>query len=91
MKEIGLSRHPPSQAGIQASETDWNYESFKFKNPPQIHPQADQWCSSIYRGIVPAKNIFARDFAVNGAFVSHLLPLVPLLLLKEAPDVVLDK
>jgi hypothetical protein len=27
------------------------------------------WSSSIYRGIVPAKNIHRRDFAINGAVV----------------------
>ncbi len=39
------------------------------KDPPPAHPDSEQWASSIYRGIVPAKNIERRDFAINGAIV----------------------
>jgi hypothetical protein len=40
------------------------------KNPPQLHPDNEKWATSIYRGIVPAKNILHRDFAIAGAVVS---------------------
>ena len=69
MEDIGLARHPPSTAGIQAAKHLWDYTSLK--NPPRAHAQGDQWCSSIYRGIVPAKSILRRDFAINGAIVSQ--------------------
>jgi hypothetical protein len=68
MEDIGLSRHPPSPAGIKASKREWNYTSLK--NPPNTHEDSDQWSSSIYRGIVPAKSILRRDIAVNGSIVS---------------------
>ena len=45
----------------------WNYASLAC--PPPSHPDNEQWASSIYRGLVPAKNIGRRDFAINGAVV----------------------
>lgn len=63
MDELGLSRHPPGRLSF----SEWDYQSLK--NPPRAHPDNEQWASSIYRGIVPAKNILRRDFAVNGASV----------------------
>ncbi|KAG6335021.1 hypothetical protein ID866_4066 [Astraeus odoratus] len=61
-EELGLGRHPPLTNG---EEHVWNYASLC--DPPSSHPQNRQWASSIYRGIVPAKNINRRDFAINGA------------------------
>lgn len=90
MEEIGLSRHAPSPSGIKASENEWNYESFKFKEIPRKHAQSDQWSSSIYRGIVPAKSLFARDFAVNGALVI-LLDFRHSSVAEDTPDLVHDK
>ncbi|KAI0319689.1 hypothetical protein OF83DRAFT_1054520 [Amylostereum chailletii] len=64
MDAVGLSRHEP-----EPHQTDeWNYTSLV--NPPPAHPTCDQWSSSIYRGLVPAKNIACRDLAVNGAIFS---------------------
>ncbi|KAI0058583.1 FAD/NAD-P-binding domain-containing protein [Artomyces pyxidatus] len=62
---LGLNRHPPTAS---AEKYHWNYTSLA--NPPPAHPQAMQWAGSIYRGLVPAKNIARRDFAINGATFS---------------------
>ncbi|KAF5386925.1 hypothetical protein D9615_001925 [Tricholomella constricta] len=59
--ELGISRHPPL---MKVADT-WNYTSLN--NPPSSRPDNEQWASSIYRGIVPAKNLDKRDFAINGA------------------------
>ncbi|KAI6115961.1 FAD/NAD(P)-binding domain-containing protein [Pisolithus sp. B1] len=53
-KELGIGRHPPL---ADAEEHVWDYTVFY-----------EEWVSSIYRGIVPARNINRRDFAINGAF-----------------------
>ncbi|GLB35449.1 putative pyridine nucleotide-disulphide oxidoreductase [Lyophyllum shimeji] len=60
-EEIGIGRHPPL---TKVADT-WNYTSLA--NPPSSHPDNEQWASSIYRGLVPAKNLEKRDFAINGA------------------------
>lgn len=39
-------------------------------NPPISPPEAAKSASSLYRGLVPSKNLFKRDFAVNGSIVS---------------------
>ena len=69
-EELGLGRHPPL---TDDKEHVWAYTSLR--DPPSSHPLSGQWASSIYRGIVPAKNIGRRDFAINGAVVrtSHLV------------------
>ncbi|KAG6890392.1 hypothetical protein C0992_001783, partial [Termitomyces sp. T32_za158] len=59
--ELGISRHSPSENGVD----NWNYTSLA--NPPMLHLGKEQWSSSMYRGLVPAKNINKRDFAINGA------------------------
>ncbi|KAI6105078.1 FAD/NAD(P)-binding domain-containing protein [Pisolithus croceorrhizus] len=61
-KELGIGRHPPL---TDVEEHVWDYTSFS--NPPTSHPRSEVWVSSIYRGIVPARNINHRDFAINGA------------------------
>lgn len=62
-KELGIGRHPPL---ADAEEHVWDYTSFR--DPPAPHPSSEEWVSSIYRGIVPARNITRRDFAINGAY-----------------------
>ncbi|KAL4071253.1 hypothetical protein V8B97DRAFT_2043915 [Scleroderma yunnanense] len=62
IEELGLGRHPPLTAD---EEHVWAYTSLR--DPPTGHPRSREWASSIYRGIVPAKNITRRDFAINGA------------------------
>jgi dimethylaniline monooxygenase (N-oxide forming) len=63
VNEIGISKHPPSS---KASNI-WDYPSLF--GAPEAHPQNEQSVTSIYRGIVQAKNILRRDFAVAGALV----------------------
>ena len=47
-----------------------SWDSFMtLKDAPAAHPDSEQWASSIYRAIVPAKNIERHDFAINGAMV----------------------
>jgi hypothetical protein len=69
-KELGIGRQPPQ--GNTAG--DWTYNTLS--DPPALHPDGEQWASSIYRGIVPAKNICQRDFAVNGAMVAFSSPIL---------------
>ncbi|KAI9571710.1 FAD/NAD-P-binding domain-containing protein [Boletus coccyginus] len=61
IEELGIGRHSPSQ-----SADEWGHYK-TLTSPPVIHPQSAAWASSIYRGLVPAKNIMKRDFAINGA------------------------
>ncbi|KAJ3848175.1 FAD/NAD-P-binding domain-containing protein [Lentinula lateritia] len=62
---LGINRHPPDPSLVK-TEDEWN-NYISLSNPPAAHPSSEQWASSIYRGIVPAKNLFNRDFAINGA------------------------
>jgi dimethylaniline monooxygenase (N-oxide forming) len=62
MEQLGLGRHPPDSK----MNYRWGYASLA--NPPVISGE-QPWAASIYRGLVPAKNISNRDFAVNGAMV----------------------
>ncbi|KAI0658609.1 FAD/NAD(P)-binding domain-containing protein [Cubamyces menziesii] len=63
-EELGLNPHR-----AEATSTyHWTYPTLA--DAPPLHPDAEKWSSSIYRGLVPAKNILRRDFAVNGACVS---------------------
>ncbi|KAI0253456.1 FAD/NAD-P-binding domain-containing protein [Lactifluus subvellereus] len=63
MEQLGLGRHLPESGMTQ----DWDYVSLA--NPPVV-PGETPLAASIYRGLVPAKNILNRDFAVNGAIFS---------------------
>ena len=74
-EEIGIAKHAPKTR----VKTEWNhYKSLK-DSPPES-PEHGKWVTSIYRGIVPAKNIEKRDFAIAGAVVSvcHRLILQPI-------------
>ncbi|KIJ65798.1 hypothetical protein HYDPIDRAFT_109816 [Hydnomerulius pinastri MD-312] len=63
INELGIGRHPPTH-----DDEDDTWNNYKtLSSPPPAHPQSQQWASSIYRGLVPAKNINRRDFAINGA------------------------
>jgi hypothetical protein len=73
MDDIGLTPQTPSKSSLLATEKDWNYESFKSKYVPTPHPQGNEGFSPIYRGVVPAKNLFNRDFAINGAIVTSIV------------------
>ena len=58
-----MGRHPPLP--LSSGGYDWNYASMN--GPPEGRPAAAQQASSMYRALVPAKNIQNRDFAVNGS------------------------
>ncbi|KZT69468.1 FAD/NAD(P)-binding domain-containing protein [Daedalea quercina L-15889] len=63
LQELGLGTHtlhPTSQY------YRWDYTTLE-NSPPLSHPAIKSATSSIYRGIVPAKNILRRNFAINGA------------------------
>jgi len=67
MEQVGLGRHPPDPR----MKYPWDYNYASLGKPPVI-PGKIPWAASIYRGLVPAKNILNRDFAVNGAtFTTH--------------------
>ena len=61
-KEIGINRHAP-QSEVK---TKWDYKTLA--NAPAPNPE-NEWVTSIYRGLIPAKNIEKRDFAIAGATV----------------------
>ncbi|KAF8962754.1 hypothetical protein BDZ97DRAFT_2020666 [Flammula alnicola] len=63
-EEIGLNKHAP-QADVKKV---WKYKSLKYA--PELNPENEKWVTSIYRGIIPAKNIERRDFAIAGASYS---------------------
>lgn len=62
IEELGIGRHPPP---ANDQEHIWNYTSLR--DPPCSNTHGAQWVASIYRGLVPSKNINRRDFAINGA------------------------
>jgi len=71
MNQVGLGKYPPQFVSDETYANEWKYSSLK--DPPPKHPLSDQWISCIYRGIVPAKNIFKRDLAINGAVVCRVI------------------
>ena len=64
-EEIGMNKHAP----IRGINYSWDYHSLR--GAPQIDPENAKWVTSIYRGIVPAKNILRRDFAIAGSLVCN--------------------
>jgi hypothetical protein len=70
-EQLGISRHSPGPLPVSKYLHAENY--YSLKNPPPSRPASEQWASSIYNGIVPAKNIARRDFAINGAVVSLVI------------------
>lgn len=62
---LGLYRHRPTNPRMVDEWT--NYTTLA--NPPAVHPDSQNWSSSVYKGIVPTNNIERRDFAINGAVV----------------------
>ena len=61
-QEIGIDRHAPQMEVM----TKWDYKTLA--NAPAPNPEYE-WVTSIYRGLIPAKNIEKRDFAIAGATV----------------------
>ncbi|KAI0758131.1 FAD/NAD(P)-binding domain-containing protein [Fomes fomentarius] len=63
-KDLGLGPRPADPD----VHHHWDYTTLK--DAPPLHPDAKKWSSTIYRGLVPARNIVCRDFAINGAVPS---------------------
>lgn len=70
MNDLGIGLYPPQYVSDETYAHEWDYSSMK--HPPASHPENRRWASHVYRGIVPAKNILQRDFAINGAVASSL-------------------
>jgi len=70
---LGIYEHPPT-IDVEKTKETWN-DYISLSNPPQTLPENNNNLSitSIYRGIVPAKNIAKRDFAIIGAMVINTL------------------
>ena len=63
MRDIGMDRHAPTVPIVDK----WKYETMK--GGSKLDAKDLEWTTSIYRGLVPAKNIMKRDFAIAGALV----------------------
>ncbi|KAF8148269.1 hypothetical protein B0H34DRAFT_737616 [Crassisporium funariophilum] len=61
-EELGITRHAPQTV----TKAKWDYVSLT-QHRPTASRENDKWVTSIYRGLVPAKNIEKRDFAIAGA------------------------
>jgi hypothetical protein len=52
---------------MAAADRKWNYPSLA--SPPRFKDDPNFKAPFIHRGLVPSKNLFRRDFAINGGFV----------------------
>ena len=75
-EDLGIGLHPPP---VEDKEYRKDYQYPSLANPSgtgaalrQLDPKAE-YAAAIYRGMIPAKNILERDFAINGAIVSFSL------------------
>ncbi|TFK17634.1 FAD/NAD(P)-binding domain-containing protein [Coprinopsis marcescibilis] len=69
-KELGIYRHKreaPASCTKKALDYWSTYKLLLVDTPPSRHSPGHEQESSIYRGIVPAKNIDRRDFAIAGS------------------------
>ena len=64
-EEIGINKH----ASIRGTNHSWHYPSLD--EAPEVDRDSAKLVTSIYRGIVPAKNILRRDFAITGSLVCN--------------------
>ena len=79
-QDLGLDLHPPPPEDAEYRK-EFQYASLA--NPDTLtlasralHPE-DDYAATVYRGMVPAKNILERDFAINGAIVRYALSSIP--------------
>ncbi|KAI0724678.1 FAD/NAD-P-binding domain-containing protein [Fomitopsis betulina] len=63
IEELGLGCRAPHPA---SNYYRWDYPTLDYYTPPP-NPANKAATASIYRGIVPAKNILRRNLAINGA------------------------
>ncbi|KAJ3727425.1 FAD/NAD(P)-binding domain-containing protein [Lentinula raphanica] len=69
INQVGLGKYPPQYVPLDSYDEEWKkYTSLR--DPPPAPPANQMWMSCIYRGIVPARNLFKRDLAINGAVFS---------------------
>ena len=68
MEDLGLGRHATT---VSMSDRQWAYTSLP--DTPSSSSKQGAQAPSLYRGIVPAKNILRRDLVVNGAIVCSSL------------------
>jgi dimethylaniline monooxygenase (N-oxide forming) len=61
---LGLGQRPSNYE--PKTKVHWDYTSFA---DPPTNLENTPWAAPVYRGLVPAKNILNRDFAINGASV----------------------
>lgn len=64
---MGIAKYPAPTTDVH---TRWDdLKSLQSVDRPASAPENAKWMTAIYRGIVPAKNIAHRDFAVAGGVV----------------------
>jgi dimethylaniline monooxygenase (N-oxide forming) len=68
-EEIGINKHAPSTKFFETK-----FEHKTLQGAPALKPENGKWVTSIYRGIIPAKNIEKHDFAIAGATVWDSYP-----------------
>ena len=86
MQELGMDRHSPTELSADDPEAKRFDHASLQDDGRTVHTRSTDVmpAPTIYRGIVPARNITRRDFAINGAVVRVVLnPLLCLLLLSH--------
>lgn len=76
IEALGLNKQYTAHTSAEDAH-EWD-GYITLSDPPPACAEQDQWTMSIYRGIVPLKCLFDRDFAINGGTVSILTFIVPL-------------
>ncbi|KAF5315243.1 hypothetical protein D9619_007506 [Psilocybe cf. subviscida] len=67
-EQLGIAKYPAPMTDVH---TRWDdLKSLQSVDRPASAPENAKWMTAIYRGIVPAKNIAHRDFAVAGGVFS---------------------
>ncbi|KAH9486090.1 FAD-dependent monooxygenase DEP4 [Psilocybe cubensis] len=70
--ELGIGRHPPTY-DLQDVESLWKDYKTLCDPPPRHAGHETHYVTSIYRGLIPGKNLNNRDFAIAGAIFSSNL------------------
>lgn len=64
IEALGLNKQYTAHTSAEDAH-EWD-GYITLSDPPPACAEQDQWTMSIYRGIVPLKCLFDRDFAING-------------------------